>query len=176
MPPPGAPRDLLWRRFAGVLGLEPGLELQPGERDNTSLGIVEIATLRLLNVALKGRNIPVPVYADVVRDLIVRDSLAGREGQVRATLRPTAREFVEEVTEEWLEWVEGSGVHVVGDVEDLRSRWSDEGEWVNPDALRPSEVLPAAIDALASMVEVESNRFRENRNRPLSGIRGRLGL
>ena len=175
VPPPGAPRDLLWQRFAGVLGLDPGVFIERGERDNTSLGITEINVLRLLNVALKGRSIPVPVYADVVRDLIVRESLAGREGQARPTLAPAARGFVDAVSEEWAEWIEGSGVHLVGDLDDLRPRWADPDEWVNPDALRPTEALPAAIDALAVMVEQERDHFRETRERPLGAIRGPAG-
>ena len=38
----------------------------------------------------------------------------------QATLPPAAFGWADEIAEEWIEWVEGSGIDVVGDVDDLR--------------------------------------------------------
>jgi len=174
VPPPGAPVNLLWRRFASVVGLDPDLDVEPGERANQSLGIGETALLRRLNVALKGRAIPQPVYASVVRELIARDTLGkGKRPSVRATLPPASREFVDAVTAEWVEWVDGSRIDVVGDLAELRTRWPDDDTtWANPDRPRPAEVVNAAVSALAELVEVEAERYRKS---PTGKIRRRFG-
>lgn len=173
VPPPGAPNDLLWRRFAAVVGLGTDLDLEPVERLNPSLGIAEISVLRRLNMALKGRAIPQPVYAAVVRDLIARDTLGRRESPQRAQLPPESRAFVDAVTSEWLEWVEGSGIDVVGDLAELQTRWPDQAEtWVDPDRPRPLDVVNASVAALAEMVEAEAERYRDN---PLRAARRRFG-
>ena len=53
-PGPGDPRDELWRRFAGVLGIDP--DAVPHERafPNASMGVVEAELLRRLNAHLGG--------------------------------------------------------------------------------------------------------------------------
>ncbi|MEP6815660.1 MAG: hypothetical protein ABI873_08935 [Marmoricola sp.] len=173
VPPPGAPPDLLWRRFAAVIGLDPDLELEPGDRANQSLGIAEIAMLRRLNMSLKGRGVPQPVYAAVVRDLIARDTLGRQETPQRATLPPESREFVDAVTAEWVEWVEGSGIDVVGDLAELQTRWPGAAEtWVDPDRPRPMTVVHASVEALTGLILAEAERHRENSSR---GSRRRFG-
>jgi hypothetical protein len=173
VPPPGAPVDLLWRRFAGVVGLDPDLEVEPGERANQSLGIAETAMLRRLNVELKGRAIPQPVYAAVVRDLIARETLGQLPHTERATLPPASREFVDAVTAEWVEWVDGAGIDVVGDLAELETEWPDEETpWANPDRPRPADVINASMAALAELVDAEAERYRAS---PTRKIRRRLG-
>jgi hypothetical protein len=173
VPPPGAPPDLLWRRFAGVVGLDPDLDLEPGERVNQSLGIGETAMLRRLNMALKGRAIPQPVYAAVVRDLIARETLGRNVQTVHATLPPASREFVDAVTSEWVEWVDGAGIDVVGDLSELETQWpGDDTPWANPDRPRPADVINASVSALAELVEAEAERYRES---PTRKIRRRFG-
>jgi hypothetical protein len=176
VPPAGSDPGLLWSRFARVLGVDPDLVLEPGDRDNVSLGIVETAMLRRLNTVLSGRAVPQQVYADVVREAIARDTLGRREHQVRATLPPESRGFVDAVADEWVEWVEGSGIDVVGDLADLRPTWPDADQpWVPPDQPDPEQILEAAIESLAALVELEAERFRAARD---SGgrVRRRFGL
>jgi hypothetical protein len=173
VPTPGAPQSLLWRRFATVIGLDPDLDLEPGERANQSLGIAEISMLRRLNMSLKGRAVPQPVYAAVVRDLIARDTLGRHKSPQRATLPPESREFVDAVTAEWVEWVEGSGIDVVGDLAELETTWSDaDATWVNPDRPRPTDMLNASLEALTELILAEAQRHREN---PTGVLRRRFG-
>ena len=69
------------------------------------------------------------------------------------TLPPHAFDWAEEVAEEWTEWVRGSGIHVVGDLEDLRPRRpAPDATWENPDRPRPGKVGDATMDALVTVV------------------------
>jgi len=160
VPPPGAEPGLLWERFAGILGVDPALAVETVARSNASLDAIETAFLRRLNVALKGRSISQPVYADMVRGVLAQQTLSRRFKQIRTELPPESRPFVDEVTAEWREWVQGSGIDVVGDLADLQTRWS-EGKWADPDRPRPRAMITIAIEALAEMIVAESERRRE---------------
>lgn len=155
VPPPDAPRDLLWRRFAEVVGLDPDGDLEEATDFNPSLGIVEAAVVRRLNRRLAGKGVPRDVYVDLVREVIARDTLAKRPDQIRAVLPQGRWDFVEEVTAEWLEWLEGAGVHVVGDLADLQPRRPDftDRSWIHPDKPPADLVADAAIEALAAVIE-----------------------
>ena len=66
VPPPGAPRDELWRRFSATFGLD-GLDLDlTAERANPSLGVPETALLRTLNERVTSIIAP-PDYRPLVR-------------------------------------------------------------------------------------------------------------
>ena len=155
VPQPEAPRELLWQRFAQVVGLQPGLDLAEATDYNPSLGIVEASVVRRLNKQLAGKGIPREVYVDLVREVVARDTLAHRPDQIRAVLPERRWAFVEEVTGEWLEWLEGAGVDIVGDLADLRPRRPDfaDGSWVHPDDPPADLVADAAIEALAAVIE-----------------------
>ncbi len=169
VPPAGTDSGVLWQRFASVLGIDPALAVERGVRSNPSMGAVGTTLVRKLNVELKGRAISQPVYAELVRGLLAHQMLAARPDKVRAELPPSSRPFVEEVTAEWVDWVEGSGIEVVGDLDDLQSSWSPE-PWRNPDTPRPRLVADAAVAALAEMVAAEAERRREE---PLFSFRPR---
>lgn len=171
VPQSGAEPGLLWERFATVLGIDPALEIVPGGRANPSMGAVETTFMRRLNRELAGRPISQPVYAELVRGLLAHQLLANREGKIRTELPPQVRPFVEEVTLEWVEWVEGSGIDVSGDLEDLTSQWSEE-PWNDPDQPRPRQVAAAAVAALAEMIVAEAERRSEH---PPGRFRRRFG-
>jgi hypothetical protein len=155
VPQPDAPTDLLWQRFAGVVGLDPNGTYARATDFNQSLGIAEAAVVRRLNKLLTGKGVPREVYVDLVREVIARDTLAQRADQIRAVLPERRWPFVEEVTEEWHDWLVGAGVDVVGDLADLQPQRPDytDGTWVHPD--RPPEdlVAEAALEALAAVIE-----------------------
>ncbi|HET6166481.1 MAG TPA: hypothetical protein VFE07_06600 [Marmoricola sp.] len=155
VPPPGAPEDLLWRRFAGLVGLDPEAGYEETTEFNPSLGIVEAAVVRRLNRLLAGKGIPREVYVDLVREVIARNTLAQRPDMIRAVLPERRWPFVEEVTAEWLDWLEGAGVDVVGDLDELRPLRPDftDGTWIHPDQPPEDLVAEAAVEALAAVIE-----------------------
>ena len=108
--------------------------------------------LRKLNRRLKRAGLEGEDYRRIVRELMVHDTLAHREGMTKATLPPAAFPWATEIAEEWIEWIEGSGVDVVGDVEDLRPvRPPEDADWANPDRPRRADMVDAALDALVAV-------------------------
>ena len=65
-------------------------------------------------------GLPSEEYRRLVRELVVHQTLAQRPGMAKVTLPPAAFPWADEVADEWIEWVVGSGIDVIGDVEDLR--------------------------------------------------------
>jgi hypothetical protein len=66
---------------------------------------------------------------------------------------------VEDVTAEWLSYVQDSGIHVVGDLDDLRPRRPEAAErWLDPDRPRADRVADAALDALVALVLETASR------------------
>jgi len=153
VPPSGGPRDLLWRRFAEVVGIDQETSYEESQTTNASLGGAEVTLLRRLNIELAEREVPREVYVEWVREGIVKDVLAGRPGKERATVPPRHRSAVDEITVDWLEEIRRSGVDVVGDLDDLVPVWPDGEGWSDPDEADPAVVAEAAIQALAYVID-----------------------
>ena len=159
VPQPGAPRDLLWERYCEAFGIDPAWAPTESDRENVSIGIAETALLRKLNRRLKRAGLPGDDYRRIVRQLMVHETLAHRKDMTRATLPPVAYPWAEEVAEEWIEWVKGSGIHVVGDVEELRPvRPDPDAVWRDPDKPRRRDVVDAAVDALTAVILEAASR------------------
>jgi len=153
VPQPGGPRDALWQRFCGVVGIDPVWAPEDSDRRNPSLGGAETTLLRRLNAVLMDEDFTGDEYRSIVRETIAHRTLAQRPDMVRATLPPAAYDWAEEVAEHWIEWAEGAKVDVVGDLDELRPlRPPADEPWANPDRPRPRDVADAAIDALAAVV------------------------
>src|SRR3954470_8965972 len=120
VPQSGAPRDLLWRRYCEVFGIDPAWASRESERENVSIGAAETMLLRRLNRRLRRAGLPAEEYRRLIREIVVHQTMAKRPDMTKVTLPPVAFPWAEEVAHEWIEWVRGSGIHVVGDVEDLR--------------------------------------------------------
>ena len=151
-PPPGAPRDLLWSRFAAVLGADDAPVEVPEGEVNTSLGLVQTEVLRRINsrVTRKGNE---RTYGDVVKRLYAGTILRGQGGD-RVRLPEEHLAQVSRLAERWIEQVKDLGHPVVGDLADLRPVPADAEAEVNPRLL-----LRSSLDATADLLrEVERLR------------------
>jgi hypothetical protein len=158
VPPRGGRRELLWERFAGVIGLDPETPYVESETTNASLGGAEVTMLRRLNIELNDRGLPRDTYVEWVRETIVREVLAQRPDMVPATVPPKRRPAIEAITSSWLTEISESGIDVVGDLEDLRSVWPNDADaWVDPDLADQGVVADAAVQALAHVLEEIKN-------------------
>jgi hypothetical protein len=122
-------------------------------------GAAELELVRRLNRRLKAAGLPSEEYRRLVRELVVHQTLAQRPGMAKVTLPPAAFPWADEVADEWIEWIVGSGIDVIGDVEDLRPVPPAPGTpWANPDRPRRVEMVDAALDAIVALALEAANR------------------
>lgn len=163
VPPPGAPRDLLWQRFAGVLGL-PHSDFALGVRGNESLALEQVELLRRLNAALGDRLARPGPYPAAVRRGYVRDVLAGRPGTPLVLTGADRRRAAEQAAAVVADLRTFAGLEVVGDLADLLVGEHPDGQDAQEDsgdAARPAvaeevlldEALEATVALLAGIAE-----------------------
>jgi hypothetical protein len=159
VPQAGAPRDLLWERYCQAFGIDPAWAPKESHRENVSIGAAESTLLRKLNRRLNRAGFQSEDYRRLIREVMVHRTLAQRPNMTRVTLPPAAFPWATEVAEEWIEWVVGSGIDVVGDVKDLRPREPEDPEsWNDPDRPRRMEMVDAALDALVALAQEAARR------------------
>jgi len=167
--------DLLWLRFCEAFGIEPGWAPLDSDRRNQSLGMAETQVVRQLNRRFKRSTRREPEY-----DRLIRETLAQRQLVKRASLPvrlpPQRFPWAQEQAERWVKWLEGSGVHVVGDLGDLWPVPLPEGErFLNPDKVKARRQLDAALDALVAMT-TEAARRPEPDRQLVNRVRSRARL
>lgn len=150
--------DLLWQRMCQVFGIDPAWAPLDSSRTNKSLGIAETQVVRKLNKRMDRATRREAAYDELIRQMLAQDQLVKRKS-APVTLPPGRFDWAEAQTDRWLDWIEGSQVHVVGDVEELRPvRPAEDAVWSNPDKVKSKQQLRAAIDALAAMTREAASR------------------
>jgi hypothetical protein len=118
-PPPGAPRELLWERFCGVVGIDPARTELPEAGANTSLGVTAIDVLRRVNRELKRQPGPrPPLLRRTVKQSLVNGALRS-DNSPRVTLPEDVLPLLKQITDAWRERIEAAGYDVVGDLSEL---------------------------------------------------------
>jgi hypothetical protein len=169
---PAGPDRPLWARFCEVVGIEKSWAPVESDQANASLGSVETAVIRKLNERMPRKVRRQASYDVLVRELLAQKELAGRRSKP-IRIPPAAYDWVEERTGRWLEWIAGSGIDVVGSLDELRITRPDPDEtWHNPDRVRARRQLKAALDALAAMTHEAAARPDPTKG-PLSKLKKR---
>jgi hypothetical protein len=159
LPPPGTPPELLWQRVCGVFGIDPAWVVQDSVRANPSMGVVETALVRRLNKQLREADVTREDHRLLVKEMLVQRNLVKRANTTRATLPPRLYPWVQGVADEWIEWVEGAGIDVVGDLSELRPVQPDgDSSWVNPDRPGSKQLADVAVAALSAMTTEAARR------------------
>ena len=159
VPQSGAPRDTLWLRYCEAFGIDPAWAPEQSEQANVSIGAAETTLIRRFNRRLKEAGVSGEDYRKLVRQVVVHETLAHREDMIRVTLPPAMYDWADQVADEWVEWVEGSGIHVVGDVEDLRPvRPAEDATWDDPDRPNRADMVDAALDAMVALAAEAAKR------------------
>lgn len=151
VPPPEKPFDLLWRRFAELVGVEPERFDATGGPRNRSLGVAETDLIHRLNSALEDR-IRWPDHDSVVKDQLAARIMGNRESRTPLESPVEDRPWLHERAERLVAALDGAGYHVVGDLEELVPTASGGSE-THPDRPDEEEVLDVAVESLAGLVQ-----------------------
>jgi hypothetical protein len=154
VPRPGAPYDLLWQRFAQVLGIDPARYSPTTSRSNPSLGVPETALVRRINERVNNGVLANEDYRRLVRELLAHRTLSARVGSPRLALPPGVRDWAVELSESWIEELGARGYDVVGSLDDLRPGPAEsEAPFVDPDAPDEAAVADAAMTSLVVLLQ-----------------------
>jgi hypothetical protein len=157
VPPPGSPPDLLWRRFASVIGLDEAAVDLSAARPNTSLGLPEAELLRRLNLVMDRDRVPDWFYAVHIKEALAHQVLAGRPAALRPRLTPAQDQWARGRAEKLVAGLQESGYDIVGSLDDLVPPAAAPAER-RPGAPPLEQVLDAAVDALAAVLDAEYAR------------------
>jgi hypothetical protein len=150
--------DLLWRRFCTAFGIDPAWAPLDSDRSNASLGSAETQVLRALNERIGRSTRENPRYDELILGMLADETLGGRRSRP-ILLPPKFHDWARERAEEWIAWVQHSGVDVVGDLAELLPAPPPPGErFHHPDRISLKAQLAAALDALAAMTEEAASR------------------
>lgn len=146
---PPEPRDELWSRFCGVLGVDPGVADPSSGFGNTSLGVVEAETLRRVNERLVGfdRALDRGVW---IRTFLSDERLVPRGGD-RFWPGPDQQEDCRRRAAAAVGLVRDRGYDVVGDLDSLLV--PDElPERRHPSSVTDGEVAQVAVSLVAQLL------------------------
>jgi hypothetical protein len=148
--PGDGPRDLLWRRFCAVLGLDPGAYALPEAAANVSLGLDEAGLLLRLNAALDA-SVRWPLYNQCVTGLLGVDVLPHRPRRRRIALPSPDRTWLAERSGAMVAELRKRGYHVVGDLDELLPG-IDPVPAAPDDVPEDAAMLEAAVDAMTALL------------------------
>lgn len=150
--------DELWLRFCRVFGVDPAWAPVESVRTNESLGVAETQLIRQLNLSMDRATRREVVYDELIREMLAQDRLVSR-ASAPLLIPPRMHAWATEESERWIEWIRGSGVDVVGDLDELRPAPPiDDADWVDPDKVSAKEQLAAALEALSAMTREAARR------------------
>ncbi|MEP6666445.1 MAG: hypothetical protein ABJA81_08365 [Nocardioidaceae bacterium] len=146
LPPPGAEREELWRRFATAVEL-PDL---PYSFDigihNASLGAVESELLRRLNSRL-AEDLDWPAYEYRIKRLFVLETLSPLHSGAPIVVPEKWHDQVREISDEMITRLRAQGCRVIGDLDDLRPARAPASTPL-PDEISEAEMLEASLRVL----------------------------
>ncbi|MDQ6934228.1 MAG: hypothetical protein M3130_02885 [Actinomycetota bacterium] len=173
MPPPSAPRELLWGRFAGLLGLEAHSFDLGMTFPNESMGLAEVETLRRVNAHLQSEEFERPWARGVyIRTFLADERLVPRGGERYWPAEPQLEECRQRGRDA-VAAVRERGFDVVGDLDDL----------MVPDQLEPRRSVDSVSEAevaevataLVGRMLYDVRALRNERNRLQERLRAELG-
>ena len=154
VPRPGAPRGLLWERFAEVFGVEPTAYTSSSGRANPSMGVPETALIRRINERVNNGVLANEDYRQFVRELLAHRTLSARSDSPRLALPPDVRAWAVDLSEAWIDELEAKGYDVVGSLDDLRPEPAESDvPFADPDAPDEADVADAAMGSIVVLLQ-----------------------
>ena len=150
VPPLGAPREWLWERFAGVLGIDPASVDTDSGRSNPSLGVPETALVRRINERVNHGVLGGDAYRALVRELLAHRTLSARRDSARLGLPDDVRAWASQLSERWIDALTERKYDVVGSLDELRP--GPASAFVDPDSPDETDVAAAALDGIEALL------------------------
>ena len=147
VPQPGAPRDLLWRRFCEVVDVDPDVAELPGTGSNVSLGVTAVDVLRRVNGRLRRLDDRPPGLRRTVKQVLVNGALRA-DTSPRVSTPDALLPRLQEITDDWVRRVKEAGYQVVGDLDELTPRPAVDAAPARP-RVQVRESRDLALDAVA---------------------------
>lgn len=147
VPPPGAPRDVLWQRFAAAVGVDPE-GLPPGPASNESLGAASAQVLRSVNETLIAEELPFPLGMELRKGELSRSVMSGHK-HAEPSIGLPVRPWVVEQSRTTEAALRALGVALVGDWADLTPV---DVPGIDPESVSDADVAAAATAALAGFL------------------------
>jgi hypothetical protein len=149
-PRAGAPKELLWERFADAIGLAPDVvDLSQVPRRNESLGTAQVALLRdvLLEV---GDRLEQPWHSRLAKRWFAQ-TLLTRGRSDKPVTPPELSQRLEVVSRHWVDRIAAGGYQVHGDLAELLPDPAEAGAR-HPDDVDELAKLDALPEVLAEML------------------------
>ncbi len=118
VPKEADPPDLLWRRFAAVVGIDPDQFDTSRAFTNTSLGAAEATFLRRLNLALDA-EVGWPLYNEMVKHYLAQDVLSRRANPQPTQLKPDDADWAADRSDSIVRGLAAARYDIVGTLDDL---------------------------------------------------------
>ena len=148
VPHPGAPADILWRRFCSVTGLDPDRYESRSAPANRSMGVAETELVRRMNSQVRG--MPVEIYDPLVRKLLAEDILGGQSPKLM--LPPHQMTWACQRSSQLIESLRKAGYAVEGDLDELMPRPEDHAAYLSPTEQTDSDLGDAAVRAATGLL------------------------
>lgn len=173
LPTPGSPRELLWERFAGLLGVPADAVDLSGNFPNESMGVAETETLRRVNEVLEGFDTAFD-RGVWIRSYLADERLVPRRGE-RYWPGDDQIEDCRRRGQRALDLVRSRGFDLIGEADQLLVP-DDLPERRHPDSVTDGEVAQVAVETIAVMLaDVRRLTKRNKRLERLAHRRGTAG-
>ena len=168
VPPPDAPRTLLFERFCEALGADPArLETLEATRANPSMDLVATELIRRVNAQSEVKLSVLAQQAEIKSFLAPRLATKNRS---RPQLTGAVLEAAKEETQALVQLIETGGFHLIGDLDDLTSRITPAPAGP-PVEVDPEELLDTAAVAVATLARRSFSRRKRRSPRRLRRLR-----
>jgi hypothetical protein len=172
VPPPDAPRELLWQRWCEVLEIDGSDFNMDVGYSNESIGAPQAALLHAVKPYLSPELRTGPVAHPWVRGYFGHKVLVPQRGR-RFGLRPDDAAQVRELSIEMAETIRKGGYPVTGDLADLIPA-EEQPDWPDPDEISESEIIEVAAKAINQMI-LDMRRVSHQRDEYRAALRAAEG-
>lgn len=152
VPPPGGPRDELWRRFCTVSGIA-AQDYHGADkiRGNPAVGAASAEFLRRLNVEL-GRDLDILTYERLVKRFLAKSTLGHRTTESRLVLPERYDTWAAEMAGQMIDALRTLDVDVAGDLEELLPAPRPGGGTDSLSEIPEQEIADAGMHAVEALI------------------------